>query len=128
MLLMFLVWWIIQKLKLDYLVDVKVKGKVAGSLTDFAVIAAVSSLNISAVSAYLVPMLVMAVLGMIGTILVLVFFARRMFKREWFEHMIAVFGQGTGVFLTGVLLLRICDPDNQTEALNNYSIAYTFSA
>lgn len=127
MLLMFLVWWIIQKLKLDYLVDVKVKGKVAGSMTDFAVIAAVASLNISAVSAYLVPMLVMAVLGMVGTILVLIFFAHRMFKREWFEHMIAVFGQGTGVFLTGVLLLRICDPDNQTEALNNYSIAYTFS-
>ena len=50
-----------------------------------------------------------------------------MIKKEWFEHMIAVFGQGTGVFLTGVLLLRVCDPDNKTEALNNYSIAYTFA-
>lgn len=127
MLLMFLVWWIIKKLKLDFLVDVKVKGKVAGSMTDYAVIAAVASLNIKAVSAYLVPMLAMAVVGMIGTILVLVLFARKMLKKEWFEHMIAVFGQGTGVFLTGVLLLRICDPDNKTEALNNYSIAYTFA-
>lgn len=127
MLLMFLVWWIIQKLGLDFLVDVKVKGKVAGSMTDYAVIAAVSSLNIKAVSAYLVPMLAMAVLGMVGTILVLILFARNVFKKEWFEHMIAVFGQGTGVFLTGVLLLRVCDPDNKTEALNNYSIAYTFA-
>ena len=127
MLLMFLVWWIIKRLKLDFLVDVKVKGKVAGSMTDFAVIAAVSSLNIKAVSAYLIPMLAMAVVGMVGTILVLVLFARKMFNKEWFEHMIAVFGQGTGVFLTGVLLLRICDPDNKTEALNNYSIAYTFA-
>lgn len=127
MLLMYLVWWLIRKLKLEYLVDVKVKGKIAGTMTDFAVIAAVASLNIKAVSAYLVPMLVLAVVGMVGTIAVLMVFSKKLIRKEWFEHMIAVFGQGTGVFLTGVLLLRVCDPDNKTEALTNYSISYTFA-
>ena len=31
----------------------------------------------------------------------------------------------TGVFLTGVLLLRICDPDFESPVLANYSLAYT---
>ncbi len=39
--------------------------------------------------------------------------------------MIATMGMSTGLFLTGVLLLRICDPDFKTPVLANYSLAYT---
>ena len=39
--------------------------------------------------------------------------------------MIAMFGMNTGVFLTGILLLRIADPDSKSCALADYSLAYT---
>ena len=39
--------------------------------------------------------------------------------------MVATLGMTTGVFLTGVLLLRICDPDLESPVLANYSLSYT---
>ena len=34
----------------------------------------------------------------------------------------------TGVFLTGILLLRICDPNLESPALANYSLSYTVTS
>lgn len=31
----------------------------------------------------------------------------------------------SGVFLTGLLLLKICDPDSESTALGNYSISFS---
>ena len=42
--------------------------------------------------------------------------------------MIGTFGMATGVFLTGVLLLRVCDPDLESPALANYSLSYTITS
>jgi possible ESS family glutamate:sodium (Na+) symporter len=39
--------------------------------------------------------------------------------------MISTFGMATGVFLTGILLLRICDPNFESPVLANYSLSYT---
>lgn len=42
--------------------------------------------------------------------------------------MIGTLGMATGVFLTGVLLLRICDPELESPALANYSLSYTVTS
>lgn len=125
MIAMFAIWGIICKLKLDYMVDGKVKSHITGPFTDFAVIGAIASLPIKAVAAYIVPILVMVVLGYIATTLVLVLLCKRFLKGCWFEQMIGTFGMATGVFITGVLLLRVADPDTETPALSSYSLSYT---
>lgn len=123
--IMFIIWWIIQKLNLSFLIDSKVKGKITGPLTEFAVVAAIASLPLKTVLSYLVPILVMAVLGFVGTTLILVILSKKFLKVDWFEHMIATYGMSTGVFLTGLLLLKVCDPDSKSPALGNYSIAFS---
>lgn len=125
MIVMFIIWGIMNKLKLSYLVDGKIKSKVSGSFTEFAVIAAIASLPIKAVAAYLVPILFMVVVGYIVTTGILFYFCKRYLKGFWFEQMISTFGMSTGVFLTGILLLRICDPNLESPALGNYSLSYT---
>ncbi len=125
MIAMFLIWGALCKLKLDYMVDGKVKSHITGPFTDFAVIGAIASLPIKAVAAYIVPILVMVVLGYIATTAVLVFLCKRFLKGCWFEQMIGTFGMATGVFITGVLLLRVADPDSETPALSSYSLSYT---
>lgn len=122
---MFIFWNIMCKLKLDFLVDSKVKSKISGTLTEFAVIAAIASLPIKAVFAFIVPITVMCIIGFILTTFFLFYMCKYFLKDYWFEHMIATFGMSTGVFLTGILLLRICDPDFKTPVLTNYSFAYT---
>lgn len=125
MIVMFIIWGIMNKLGLNYLVDDKIKSKVSGTFTEFAVIAAIASLPIKAVAAYIVPIIVMVIFGYLVTTAVLVYFCKRYIKGYWFEQMVATFGMATGVFLTGVLLLRICDPNLESPALANYSLSYT---
>lgn len=126
--IMFLVWGAICKLRIDYLVDSKVKSKISGSLTEFAVVAAIGSMPIKAVLTFLVPILVMCILGYVLTVGFLWFTCKWWLKDYWFEHMIATMGMSTGVFLTGVLLLRICDPDFESPVLANYSLSYTMNS
>ena len=121
---MFIVWGIICKLKLDFLVDSGAKGKVTGPFTEFAVIGAIASLPLDAVMEYMVPILVMCLLGYVGTVLYVTFLCKRFLKGAWFESMMVIFGSATGVFLTGILLLRICDPQFKTSALGDGSMAY----
>ncbi|MFI3251260.1 MAG: glutamate:sodium symporter [Eubacteriales bacterium] len=128
MIVMFIIWGIICKLKLDFLVDGKVKSKISSSFTEFAVIAAIASLPINAVLAYIVPILVMVCLGFAVTSALLFFACKRLLKGYWFEQMIATFGMCSGVFLTGVLLLRVCDPELESPALANYSLSYTITS
>lgn len=127
MLIMFAIWGLLCRLKLDYLVDSKVKSHITGPFTEFAVIGAVASLPIKAVAVYIVPILVLVTVGYILTTAFLFFLGKRYLKGCWFEQMIGFFGASTGVFVTGVLLLRICDPDGETPALSNYSLAYALS-
>lgn len=65
----------------------------------------------------------MAIVGLVLTIGFLMFMCK-LLKIDWFEHMIATLGMSTGVFLTGLLLLKICDPDSKSSALGN-SIAFS---
>ena len=91
MIIMFIVWKLFNKFKIDFLIDSNTKSRISGSLTEFAVTAAIASLPIKAVFTYLI-------------------------------------GMATGVFLTGILLLRICDPDFKSPVLANYSLSYTITS
>ncbi len=128
MIIMFIIWGLMCKFKVDYLVDAKIKSRVTGAFTEFAVIGAVASLPIKAVASYIVPILFMVVLGFIATVAGLLLMSKRFLKGYWFEQMIGTFGMATGVFITGVLLLRICDPENDTPALASYSLSYTITS
>lgn len=128
MIVMGFLWWIICKCKIDYLFDAKVKGHITGSFTEFAVIASIASLPVKAVLSYFVPIMVMVILGYIITTFALFILCKRLLKGYWFEQMIATLGMATGVFITGVLLLRICDPELESPALTSYSISYSITS
>ena len=38
-----------------------------------------------------------------------------------FEHSIIAWGTSTGVLMTGLVLLKVCDPNYETSTLNNFS-------
>ncbi|SCZ80865.1 sodium/glutamate symporter family protein [Acidaminobacter hydrogenoformans] len=125
---MFGVWNAMVKLKIDYLVDSKVKSKISGSLTEIAVVAAIASLPLKAILAYITPIIAMSILGLIVTFVSAIYLSKKYLSEYRFEHAIAAIGTSTGVFLTGLLLLRICDPEFESPVLGNYSIAYTFNS
>ena len=56
----------------------------------------------------------------------LLFFGKRLFRENWFENTIIVFGTACGVVATGFLLLRLIDPELKTEAAEAFAASRPF--
>ncbi|AVQ28366.1 sodium:glutamate symporter [Fusobacterium ulcerans] len=129
MVIMILVWKAIKKLGLEWCVDTKVKSKITSMLTEFAVVSAVATLPLKAVFSYFVPIMAMMILGFIATWWCIKYFSYRYYKGNYaFERAVAMLGTCLGVFLTGLLLLRICDPEFSTPVLGDYSLGFSLTA
>jgi hypothetical protein len=113
-------------LGISWLVDPGTKSKIASTLTDFAIVTALVSMPVQAVMTFASPILITAAVGFVGTVVVSLMSAR-LFTSAPFERVMLVFGTGTGVFLTGLLLLKICDPDFKTPAMRDGSLAYSMN-
>ncbi len=126
-LIMYVVWGFMQKMKLDWIVDVKTKTKISSTLTEFAVVAAIVSLPIEAVFVYILPLVCMIIVGLMATVGLAYFLSKKLFNDNWFERSVTVLGTNTGVFLTGLLLLKMVDPDLKSPVLRDYSLAYSIN-
>jgi ESS family glutamate:Na+ symporter len=125
---MFGVNFFIQKIGLGNLIDSKTKSRIAGVCSDYAITAAIVSLPVQAILEYILPILVMVGLGYICTYIFLFALFKRFFSDFYFERAIALWGTSTGVFLTGLMLLKICDPEYKTPVLNDYSIGFSLTS
>ncbi|MDF7822885.1 sodium/glutamate symporter [Pontiellaceae bacterium B12227] len=88
---------------------------------DFLVVAAIATIRIDVVAQQWVPIVVLILAGILWNVLMLTVFARLAFKDAWFERGIAEMGQSMGVTATGLLLLRVVDPDYETEAAEAFA-------
>lgn len=126
MIIMFALNFIIKKLNLVWMVDVKVKAKIMGTLSDFAIVSAMTSLPIKAIINYIAPITVMCILGFIITYLLVFPFNSFFFKEDYsFERAIISWGTLTGVLITGMTLLKICDPEYKSPALSEFSLGFS---
>lgn len=128
MIIMFFIWKMILKLELEWSIDSKVKSKITGTLTEFAIVAAVTTIPLKGVISYIVPIVITSLVGFSITWIVIYKLSKKYFKDYHFERALAMFGTSTGVFITGLLLLRICDPKLETPVLQDYSLGFSITA
>jgi len=88
---------------------------------DFLVVAAIATIRIDIIAQGWLPLVILIAAGIGWNVLCLTVFARRAFKDAWFERGIAEMGQSMGVTATGLLLLRVVDPDYETEAAEAFA-------
>lgn len=93
-------------------------------LTEYAIIAAVASMPLKIIAEYIVPIIFVSVLGFLMTFLYIFIFSRLYIKEDWFEHAVISFGMNTGIFITGLLLLRVCDPELKSSAFADHTLCY----
>lgn len=122
---MYVIWFFVRKLKLEYLFDEKVKNTITGMLSDYLIVAAIMTIPVKVVMNYWMPLLTMCILGLILTPTAVWLIGRKYFGECWLEKALGPMGCLTGVFVTGMLLIKMADPDLKTPALNDYSMAYT---
>lgn len=115
---------VLKLLKMDQYVDKRVITHVGSTATDYLVGFGIASINIKIVLKYWLPIVLLAVLGIIFVTMWQFVISKRFFHNYWFERGIYIFGMSTGVMATGVILLRITDPEFKSGVLEDFGIAW----
>lgn len=101
-------------------IDHSLMQRLGGTALDFLVVAAISTIRIEVIAQGIIPFSIIILGGILWNIFCVVFLARRMLPNFWFERSIAEMGKSMGVTATGLLLLRIVDPEQKTEAASAF--------
>lgn len=99
-----------------------VQGQVGTLSADLLITAATAGLDLALLKADWLPLTVLAVGGLVWNLGVTLLLAPRLLPADWFERAVIEFGQATGVAASGLLLLRMADPNDQSNALPAFSL------
>lgn len=105
---------IIREYTSDFLLE-----RIAGGAFDFMITASIAAISISILKQYLVPTLVITIVGGFVTIVYTVFVCKRIYKTDVLENILALYGTLTGIVSTGLALVKEIDPDFESSATKN---------
>ncbi len=108
------------KFSKSQLIDYGLMQRLAGTALDFLVVAAISTICLKTIARDMIPFMIVVAGGIAWNVFCVMWLARRILPDCWFERAIAEMGQSMGVTATGLLLLRIADPENETNALSAF--------
>ena len=103
-------------------------GHISGAMTDFLVAFGISSIKLSVVVEYIVPLAILLLSGLAFTLIYVFIMARKLMKECWFEKALFTWGWFTGTMAMGIALLRVVDPKMKSRCLDSYALAYLFIA
>jgi len=98
-----------------HLLDRGSQIRLTGLSVDILLTATLISVKTGVVWEYIVPLLILCLVGGIWTTFYVVYFGRRSGEMG-FERMIVQYGVNTGTISSGLLLLRVVDPEFKTTA------------
>jgi ESS family glutamate:Na+ symporter len=99
-----------------------IQGLVATLAADLLITAATACLDLTLLAQDWIPLTALALAGLAWNLAVVLLLGPRILPAPWFERGILEFGQATGVAASGLLLLRMADPSDQSDALPAFSI------
>jgi len=117
-----LVRLLLEKIGAGELACTRVQSRIGTVSADLLIVAATACLDLALLAQDWLPLTVLALVGLIWNLAVVLILARRSLPAPWFERGILEFGQATGVAASGLLLLNMADPDDQSDALTPFSI------
>ncbi len=100
--------------------DRRLINRISGAALDVLIVTALATLSLQAVGAYIGPFLILAAAGIAWNLFGFLVLAPRIFPRDWFPMGLANFGQGIGMTVIGLLLVRMADPDNRTGTMESF--------
>ncbi|GEN53228.1 sodium/glutamate symporter [Halobacillus faecis] len=108
------------------LVDRRMVNRIQGLALDILILTAISTVSLDVIGEYLVPFVILAAAGIAWNLFGFLVLAPRMIPQYWFERGIGDFGQSMGVTATGLLLMRVVDPDNESPAFEAFGYKQLF--
>ncbi len=117
--------FILSKLGLAVYLDNHIQRRVTGVAVDYMVVATLMAVKFTVVWAFIVPIVVVCLASAIFTTLFLMYFGSRL-DELGFERFLAFFGSATGTAASGLLLLRIVDPEFKTPVAQELGLTNIF--
>ncbi len=111
-----LIKWIMGRLGIAHLIDPGVQRRVTGWSVDFLIVATVMAVQMVIVMKYIVPIIVMSILSGIFTTWAILYLGSRLPSLN-LERTAVIYGTCTGTLSSGLLLLRVADPEFSTPAV-----------
>ncbi len=118
--------YVLEKTSQTKIVSPLLQREIGTLCTDLLIVTAMASLNLELLKNDWIPVIILAASGLIWNLIGMLVLSRIIFHEEWFERSITEFGNATGVAASGLLLLRLSDPLNDTNALPIFSIKQLF--
>ena len=116
------------KTKLKNIVDRSSLQRIGGTAMEYLIASSVATTNLSVVVTYGLPIAIISASLLIVTTVVTLWLSKAWIHESWFEHAICMFGAFTGVTATGMMLLRIADPDLETSAMVDIAAVSPFNS
>lgn len=110
----YIVKFLMQRLKIDYLLENTLQSKITGWTSDYLVVFAFMSVSIQIIKQWLIPICIVCVAITAVTVFVCMFFAQRFDGNNNFERLLGLYGTCTGTVPSGISLVRIVDPNFHT--------------
>jgi glutamate:Na+ symporter, ESS family len=102
------------------LIDRELMNRISGTALDILIVGALAALSLDAIGANAVPFALLAAGGILWNLFGYFVLAPRMFPRDWATNGLANFGQGMGMTVIGLLLVRMSDPENRSGAMESF--------
>ncbi len=114
---------IMNRLKVDHILDNAMLSRVSGISVDFMVTSSIAAISLVVAVRYLLPIVITAVVGTAIILTVIPWMGSRVFSDNRFLRTIIIYGACTGTLTTGLALLRVLDPEFETPVASDYSYA-----
>ncbi|WP_416149949.1 sodium/glutamate symporter [Salipaludibacillus sp. HK11] len=102
------------------IIDRKLINRIGGLSLDILIVAAIGTISLQVIGDNIVAFVSLAMVGLVWNLFAFLVLAPKMIPSYWFERGIGDFGQATGITATGLLLMKVVDPENRTPALEGF--------
>lgn len=117
---------IFNKVDKSHILDRPMISRIQGFALDILILTAIGTISLDVIGSHIVPFLLLAVMGIIWNVFGVLVLAPRIIPSYWFERSIGDFGQSMGVTATGLLLMRVVDPKNDSPAFESFGYKQLF--
>lgn len=113
---------IMNLMRVSKVVDDVTMTRCSNLFMDFMIVASVAAISFQVILVYWVPILSISILVCFATWMVIYYLTLDAFQEYRFERFASIFGNMTGTMQSGLVLLRILDPNMKSPA--SYNLVY----
>lgn len=116
-----LIGQVVSKTKYNQYIDRKSMKRISGMALEYVVAASVATIKLSVLATYFVPIIITSLILCAVTAVLALYLSKKWYGENWFEVALGAYGQCTGSLATGLLLIKVLDPNGETLASESVS-------